>query len=376
MNSRKIFTILSVTFLAIAMRAEQKSLPFLSSERVIPDRPEKMTPKDSMFMVNYSTLMAKIASSLPGERAYDRGVKSMDKFLEEKQWSYELGSDMRDYVNYQLFHRTVYGIYDPYFYIDIRSIRVSDIPREMIDKLSALFSADVYASRVPNAAGLLYLIPDSELTDYDKGLGYALSNHATNAPEKEIFAFLKGEADKHELDPKRILEVSSYKPCCEVDIFPSLTCAFSTINFLRGLTKKSKMRKKFDKDCEAARHFTTDYDAIITERDSLPGALYYPLLQAAEGNEKALTFVLRNFTDAIMRHYAKGMVHSRYYKEYLDSPDDSEVSADMDVITFILEEEWTRNGFPSDMIEVFRKVPVEYIRKNYKRIYNESKKKR
>lgn len=86
---------------------------------------------------------------------------------------------------YQLGHYFAFGIFDPY-YNDKRPSCISRTKSTPIDKQKALY----YLNKVKIAQGYLRLLPDTWLTDYEKGLGMACLD--TQIPQKDIVSYLSG----------------------------------------------------------------------------------------------------------------------------------------------------------------------------------------
>lgn len=141
------------------------------------------------FNKEYYKLMSLLMSSETSAEQKASAEKKLLKLFARNKNSSDI--DVYNCANYQLGHYYAFDVLDPFYADNLPS----DMDREHltpVDKHLAL----VYLDKVPHLFGRLKLIPNTWLTDYEKGLG--MSFHGTYLePSDEMFNYFLSLPDFH-----------------------------------------------------------------------------------------------------------------------------------------------------------------------------------
>lgn len=195
-------------------------------------------------------------------------------------------------AKYQLGHYYAFGEFDPYFY----GFRPSDMNRESLKPLNKQLALS-YLDKVPVQQGMLRLIPNTWLTNYEKGLGMA----SPDLDEKEILQILDDHKDVNFNLFNCAKFATDYCDCCDQHDNASFDAIVNFLEVLYNLPQDSPMKSQLLQELS-----TTDIVELafsFKKAGKKYETLFYGLLAATRGDVNSLVIVFNEISDVILKHY-------------------------------------------------------------------------
>lgn len=279
-------TIISVCFFISPAISCFGQVEFLSSNKQI-----EFFKSDKSFSNEYNKLMEDLLKNKYNQKKKEKTESKLVAFFENYINSNKYNTIMT-LAKYQLGHYYAFGEFDPYFY----AFRPSDMNRESLKPLNKQLALS-YLDKVPVQQGMLRLIPNTWLTNYEKGLGMA----SPDLDEKEILQLLTYHKDINFNLFNCAKFATDYCDCCDQYHNASFDAIVNFLEVLYDLPQDSPMKSQLLQELS-----TTD---IIELAFSFKKAgkkyetLFYGLLAATRGDVNSLAMVLNEISDVTLKHY-------------------------------------------------------------------------
>lgn len=204
-------------------------------------------------------------------------------------------------VKYQLGHYYAFGEFDPYFY----DYRPSDMNRESLKPLNKQLAL-TYLDRVPAQQGMLRLIPNTWMTNYEIGLGMA----SPDLSEKEILQILDYHKDvKFNLFNCAKFAIDYCDKCDQYD-YVSFEAIINFLEVLYSIPQDSPMRSQLLQ--ELSTKDIVELAFSFKKAGKKCETLFYGLLAATRGDVNSLIMVLNEISEETLKHYE--LNHKNYLR--------------------------------------------------------------
>lgn len=249
---------------------------------------------DKSFSKKYNKLMVNLLKDEPNNKKKNEVENKLITFF--KNYLNNKSFEIREVANYQLGHYYAFGVFDPYFF----DMKPSNINREILRPINKQLALS-YLDKVKGPQGFLRLVPNTWLTNYEKGLGMAspecgfivkeMANFILNQKKIDINFFNCGKYAMDYCD-----ECISY-----YWDYPSLDAIINLLRILYELPQNHPLKTQL------LPNISTDEIISLTLSFQKAGkkyeTLYYGSLGAMRGDANCLIIVFDELSKSIINHY-------------------------------------------------------------------------